>query len=255
MVTVTGDPGDLEPAAGAPTEQGDGETVEERAERSRHVVVVGCGRVGSELAVNLVQMGYDTVIMDKAPAAFRRLPPGWGGRTMVGFGFDQEHLLEAGIDRCHALAAVTSGDNSNILTARIARERYLVPHVVARIYDPRRAQIYRRLGIDTVATVTWTVDQAIRRLFPDTSWTDWSDSSGQLLMVERGLPPAWAGQRLERMGGGAGGRLRLVAVQRDGTPMLPTPDLVGQERDRLHLAVLKDALADVDRLLAEGPGS
>ncbi len=124
---------------------------------------------------------------------------------------------------------------------------------MARIYDPRRAQIYRRLGIDTVATVTWTVDQAIRRLFPDTPWTDWSDPSGHLLLVERGLPPAWAGQRLERLG--AKGRLRLVAVQRDEMPLLPSADLVGQEGDRLHLAVRKEALADLDRILAEGPGA
>jgi len=217
------------------------------------VIVVGCGRVGSELALNLVEMGFETVIMDKSPAAFRRLPREWGGQTLVGFGFDQDHLRQAGIDHCHALAAVTSGDNSNILTARIARERYQVPHVVARIYDPRRAQIYRRLGIDTVATVTWTVDQAIRRLFPDTPWTDWSDPSGHLLLVERGLPPAWAGQRLERLG--AKGRLRLVAVQRDEMPLLPSADLVGQEGDRLHLAVRKEALADLDRILAEGPGA
>ncbi|HZD66258.1 MAG TPA: TrkA family potassium uptake protein [Acidimicrobiales bacterium] len=217
-----------------------------------HVIVVGCGRVGSELATSLVQMGCDTVVMDKSPGAFRRLPPGWGGRTVVGFGFDQDHLTEAGIQEAAALAAVTSGDNSNILTARIARERYEVPQVVARIYDPRRAQIYRRLGIDTVATVTWTVGQAIRRLFPDKTWSDWSDSSGQLLLVERGLPPAWAGQRLERLG--ARGRLRLVAVERDGQPLLPTPELVGQGGDRLHLAVRKDALSDIDRILTAGPG-
>lgn len=224
-----------------------------RGDTPRRVIVVGCGRVGSELAVNLVHMGYDTVIMDKNRDAFRRLPAGWGGRTVVGFGFDQDHLHQAGIEDCYALAAVTSGDNSNILTARIARERFLVPHVVARIYDPRRAQIYRRLGIDTVATVTWTVTQAIRRLFPDMPWSDWSDSSGQLLLVERGLPASWAGQRLERLG--MRGRIRLVAVERDGTPLLPTPDVVGQEGDRLHLAVLKEAVPDIDGVLDEGPGS
>ncbi|MGH9064759.1 MAG: potassium channel family protein [Acidimicrobiales bacterium] len=216
------------------------------------VIVVGCGRVGSELATALVAKDHDTTIMDKSAAAFRRLPPRWGGRTVVGFGFDQDHLQEAGIHEADALAAVTSGDNSNILTARIARETYEIRSVVARIYDPRRAQIYRRLGIDTVASVTWTVDQAMRRLFPQTSWTDWTDPSGELLLVERGLPASWAGQRLEHMGGQ--GRLRLVAVNRAASPLLPTPDLVGQEGDRLHLVVRKDALDDLDRILAEGPG-
>lgn len=217
------------------------------------VIVVGCGRVGSELAVNLVKAGHETVIMDKATAAFRRLPSDWGGRTVVGFGFDRDHLQDAGIDQAHGLAAVTSGDNTNILTARIARERYQIPHVVARIYDPRRAQIYRRLGIDTVASVTWTVDQAMRRLFPETAWHDWSDASGRLLMVERGLPSAWAGQRLDRLG--IRGRQRLVAVERDGEPLLPSPDLLGQDGDHLHLAVMKDALGDLDRLLAGGPAA
>ncbi|MGH9070268.1 MAG: potassium channel family protein [Acidimicrobiales bacterium] len=215
------------------------------------VIVVGCGRVGSELAVNLVKAGHETVIMDKVSSAFRRLPPEWSGRKVVGFGFDRDHLQDAGIDGAGALAAVTSGDNTNILTARIAKERYLIPHVVARIYDPRRAQIYRRLGIDTVASVTWSVDQAIRRLFPETAWHDWSDASGRLLLVERGLPEAWAGERLDRLG--ARGKHRLVAVERNAEPLLPSPDLLGQEGDHLHVAVMRDALDQLDQLLAKGP--
>ncbi|MGH9068471.1 MAG: potassium channel family protein [Acidimicrobiales bacterium] len=216
-----------------------------------HVIVVGCGRVGSELATSLAGAGHDTVIMDKNPAAFHRLSDGWGGRTVVGFGFDRDHLREAGIETAGALAAVTSGDNSNILSARIARENYQITNVVARIYDPRRAQIYQRLGIATVATVTWTVDQAMRRLFPDTTSTEWTDSTGQVLLVERGLPAVWAGQRLDRVGGK--GRVRLVAVTRANAAHLPTPELVGQEGDRLHLAVRADALADMEALLTDGP--
>lgn len=215
------------------------------------VIVVGCGRVGSELAINLAKAGHETVIMDKVAAAFRRLPPDWNGRAVVGFGFDRDHLQEAGIAEAGALAAVTSGDNSNILTARIARERYQIPNVVARIYDPRRAQIYRRLGIDTVASVTWTVDQAMRRLFPETAWHDWSDASGRLLLVERGLPEAWAGQRLDRLM--VRGKHRLVAVERDGEPLLAGPDLLGQEGDHLHVAVMRDSLSQLDQLLANGP--
>ncbi len=215
------------------------------------VIVVGCGRVGSELAVSLAKAGYETVIMDKVAAAFRRLPPGWNGRAVVGFGFDRDHLQEAGIAEASAVAAVTSGDNSNILTARIAKESYQIPHVVARIYDPRRAQIYRRLGIETVASVTWTVDQAIRHLFPETAWHDWSDASGRLLLVERGLPETWAGQRLDRLV--VRGKHRLVALERDGEPILASPDLLGQEGDHLHVAVMRESLAELDRLLVEGP--
>lgn len=218
-----------------------------------HVIVVGCGRVGSELAMALSGDGHEVAIMDKSANAFRRLPESWVGKKVVGFGFDRDDLEEAEIGRAEALAAVTSGDNSNILTARIARETYGISSVVARIYDPRRAQIYQRLGISTVATVTWTVDQALRRLFPDTVATEWTDASGQLLLVERGLPSVWAGQRLDRLG--RRDRLRLVAVTRSNLPILPTPELVGHEGDRLHLAVRKEALDELDRVLAEGPQS
>lgn len=218
-----------------------------------HVIVVGCGRVGSELAVALAGDGHDVAIMDKSARAFRRLPEDWVGTKVVGFGFDRDHLEEAQISRAEALAAVTSGDNSNILTARIARETYGIASVVARIYDPRRAQIYQRLGISTVATVTWTVDQALRRLFPGKVTSEWTDASGQLLLVERGLPAAWAGRRLEHLG--RRDRLRLVAVTRSNLPLLPSPELVGHEGDRLHVAVRKEALDELDRVLAEGPPS
>ena len=115
-----------------------------------HVVVVGCGRVGSELAGLLEQAGHTVAIVDKRANAFRRLPTGFRGKTIVGFGFDRDTLIEAGIERAGALAAVTSGDNSNIMSARVGRETFEIERVVARIYDPRRAAIYQRLGIPTV---------------------------------------------------------------------------------------------------------
>ena len=134
---------------------------------SVHFVVVGCGRVGSGMAVRLTGQGQSVAILDKNPRAFRRLPPDWPGTMVVGSGFDRDALDTAGASEACALAAVTSGDNSNILTARIARETYEVPRVVARIYDPRRAEIYQRLGIPTVATVTWTIDRVLQRMLPE----------------------------------------------------------------------------------------
>src|SRR3954449_11395297 len=145
-----------------------------------HVVVVGCGRVGSELANELEGEGHTVAIIDKNRNAFRRLPERFTGRAVLGFGFDRDHLEQAGVREADALAAVTSGDNSNILTARIARETYEIPHVVARIYDPRRAVIYRQLGIATVAAVAWTTDQVLRRLFPEKSVSEWTDASGTI---------------------------------------------------------------------------
>jgi trk system potassium uptake protein TrkA len=214
-----------------------------------HVIVVGCGRVGSELAVRLEQDGHDVAIIDKNRRAFRRLPDDWGGRTVVGFGFDRDHLAEAGVDEAGALAAVTSGDNSNILTARIARETFQIPHVVARIYDPRRALIYQRLGIPTVATVTWTTDQVMRRLFPEQSVVDWTDPTGEFSFVERALPESWVGRHLDGLA--ETDQFRPVLVTRAGHARLATAELVGQEGDVLLLAVRTGATDDVERRLKD----
>ncbi len=212
-----------------------------------HFIVVGCGRVGSELALRLVEQDHSVCVVDRRPVAFRRLPPDWGGKTVVGFGFDQDDLREAGVEEADALAAVTSGDNTNILTARIAREMFDVPHVVARIYDPRRAVIYQRLGIPTVATVSWTVDQVVRRLFPDRSATAWTDPSGEVSLVERALPPAFAGRRLDELADGD--RFRPVLVTRRGQARLALPDLVAQEGDILLLSVHRGSLDLLERRL------
>jgi trk/ktr system potassium uptake protein len=215
-----------------------------------HVVVVGCGRVGSGLAVRLVNRGHSVSILDKQPKAFRRLPEDWPGTTVVGSGFDRDDLERAGAERAGALAAVTSGDNSNILTARIARETYGIHNVVARIYDPRRAEIYQRVGIPTVATVTWTIDQVMRRLMPVLA-VEWTDPSGRLALVERLMPDSWAGRRLRDVG--IPGRAMLVAVTRAGTARLDVGDLVGQEGDVLHLAVLTEAMEEIEHRM--GPAA
>ena len=161
-----------------------------------------------------------------------------------GSGFDRDDLDRAGADRAGALAAVTSGDNSNILTARIAREKYGIHNVVARIYDPRRAEIYQRLGIPTVATVPWTIEQVMHRLFPSAVVSEWTDPSGLLVLVERALPESWAGKALRTVG--VPGKVTLVAVTRAGVPRLEVAALVGQEGDLLHLAVLKDAIGELE---------
>ena len=214
-----------------------------------HVVVVGCGRVGSELAVALESEGHTVAVIDKNRNAFRRLPERFTGRAVLGFGFDRDHLEQAGIGEAKALAAVTSGDNSNILTARIARETYEIEHVVARIYDPRRAVIYQRLGIPTVATVSWTTDQVHRRLLPDRTVSEWTDATGTLSLIERALPDAWAGRKLLELE--EGDRFRLVALTRAGQAKLVLPSVVGQEGDILHLAVRTDAVEELRARLGD----
>jgi trk system potassium uptake protein TrkA len=216
-----------------------------------HVIVVGCGRVGSELATRLLAENHSVVVVDKRRVAFRRLPEDFSGRTLVGFGFDQDHLREAGAADADALAAVTSGDNTNILTARIAREMFEIPNVVARIYDPRRALIYQRLGIPTVATVSWTVDQVVRRLLPEESVTAWTDPTGEVSMVEHALPAGFAGKRLDDLT--SSDRYRPIIITRGGEARLAQADTVGQEGDVLLFSVRTGALEELESRLKSVP--
>ena len=219
-----------------------------------HIIVVGCGRLGAELAINLDLAGHSVSVIDKQRRGFQRyLPERWSGRAVLGLGFDREVLEQAGIKEAGALAAVTGGDNSNILAARIARETYDVEHVVARIQDPRRAVIYQRVGIPTVAAVAWATDQVMRKLLPDVRPSEWTDATGNVSLIEVVLPPTWAGHKLA--GIDEGDRFRLVAVTRGGAVHLATPDIVGQEGDVLHLLVRRDAVDDLEtRLNAAPPG-
>ena len=217
-----------------------------------HVVVVGCGRVGSELALTLEQQGHSVAVIDKDARSFRRLHDGYAGRKVVGFGFDRDHLGEAGIDEAGAFAAVTNGDNSNILCARIARETFGVERVVARIYDPRRALIYQRLGIPTVATVAWTTDQVLRRMLPAETPHEWIDPSGKVCLVERTIPAAAVGRRLSDLE--QPGRFWLTAVGRFGEGTIPSEDVVGQDGDLLYFMCAIDALTGLQERLDQPGG-
>jgi len=208
-----------------------------------HVVVVGCGRVGSEIAGSLRTAGHSVAVVDKNASSLDRLETDEMCRAVVGFGFDRDTLLEAGIEEAGALAAVTNGDNSNILCARIAREHYGIEHVVARIYDPRRALIYQRLGIPTVATVRWTTDQVLRRLFPGEVEHDWIDPTGKVCLVEREIPHAVIGHRLSALD--MPGKFSLTSLRRFGTARIVDEDAIGQEGDLLHFVVAVDALDDL----------
>jgi trk system potassium uptake protein TrkA len=215
-----------------------------------HVVIVGCGRVGSGLATRLVEAGHSVAVIDKLARAFRRLPDDWPGLAIEGSGFDRQVLERASAARASALAAVTNGDNSNILTARIARETYGIPNVVARIYDARRAEIYQRLGIPTVATVPWTIDEVLRRILPDLAPEDFVDPTGKMAVVERLLPASWAGRRLADLR--IEGRAHPVALTRASAPRLDVEHLIVQEGDVAHFVVLRDALGELDALLRGG---
>jgi trk system potassium uptake protein len=216
-----------------------------------HVVIMGCGRVGSALARSLEEGDHSVAVIDREAAAFRRLSPDFQGRTVTGVGFDRDTLVEAGIERAHGFAAVSSGDNSNIIAARVARETFGIDNVVARIYDARRAAVYQKLGIPTVATVRWTADQVLRRLLPQGLETEWRDPSGQVVLAEIAVAPTWVGQRVTRLEADAGCRVALLT--RLGEGLLPGADTVVQEGDLVHAAVLAEQMDAVTAVFGDGP--
>jgi trk system potassium uptake protein TrkA len=216
-----------------------------------HVVIMGCGRVGSTLARTLEELGHTVAVIDRSASAFKRLPSTFKGRTVTGFGFDQDTLTEAGIAEAGAFAAVSNGDNSNIISARVARENFGVEHVVARIYDPKRAEVYERLGIPTVATVRWTADQVLRRLIPSGSQLQWSDPSGEVLLAEIAVNRTWSGHRISEIESAIDAR--VACMTRLGTGRLPEKGDVVQEGDLFHFVVIKSRLSEVERIIAGGP--
>ncbi|GAB3490984.1 potassium channel family protein [Nocardiopsis coralliicola] len=215
-----------------------------------HIVILGCGRVGSTLAHSLEDAGHTVAVIDRDPEAFRRLRPATARAAVRGLGHDRAVLAEAGIDRAAAFAAVSSGDNSNIIAARVARETYGVRHVVARIYDPRRAQVYQRLGIPTVGTVHWTAETILRRLLPGSDLAPgplWRDPSGSLVMTEAPLPEAFTGHRIPQLE--AALPVRVAYLVRGGELVLPRGDEALLAGDVLHVLVRTGDLAAVQARL------
>jgi trk system potassium uptake protein TrkA len=203
--------------------------------------------VGSSLAQNLLADGHTVAIVDRRSEAFRRLPADFAGTKIQGIGFDRDRLIEAGIERAGALAAVTNGDNSNVLVARVARETFGVDRVVARIYDPRRAAIYQRLGLATVATVSWTTDQVMRRLLPDPTSAEWTEPTGNVCVVERQVTKPWIGKPLSDLEEALS--VRVVAVGRLGSALVPSAKTVAQEGDLLYVSSTTAGLDDFDAAL------
>jgi trk system potassium uptake protein len=212
-----------------------------------HVVIAGCGRVGSELASSLQRLGHSVAVVDKNPRALERLRSGFEGRQIVGFAFDRDVLEEAGIKEATAFASVTNGDNSNIVSARIARDHYRIQQVVARIYDPRRAQIYQRLGIQTVATVRWTTDQILRSLLPDDVPVEYTVDNGEVVITAMPVPEEAVGQKALQID--VAGRRRVAAVSRFGVPRIPDKEMTLQEGDILHISVARGDAPGLDEEL------
>lgn len=215
------------------------------------MVILGCGRVGSLLADQLDRQGHSVAVIDQEAQAFRKLSPDFGGVTVKGIGFDRQTLENAGIERAHAFAAVSSGDNTNILAARVARETYDVEHVVARIYDPGRAEVYQRLGIPTVATVTWTSTQIMRALLPLGAQTQYTDPTGTINLAEVHVGQDWIGRRASELASQT--QSRIAFVTRYGTAMFPDDKTVIQDGDLLHLLFAPEQRETIERICEKGP--
>ena len=215
------------------------------------VVVMGCGRVGASLADALSRIGHEVAIIDRNPAAFQRLSPEFSGEQVLGMGFDREVLISAGIERASAFAAVSSGDNSNIISARVAREMFGVERVVARIYDAKRAAVYERLGIPTVATVPWTTDRLLNALTHDTETTRWRDPTGTVAVTELEVDEAWVGRRVADLETASGGRVAFLL--RFGAGVLPDAKTVIQAGDQIYLAAVSGQCAEAMAVAARPP--
>jgi len=212
------------------------------------VLIMGNGRVGSDLADQLLAGGHDVTVIDKSPEAFHKYPIEDGIKTVVGLGFDRDVLEAAGIKETDAFVAVSSGDNSNILSARVALEYYHVPKVVARIYDPRRAEIYERLNIPTVATTTWGVKQIQLMLFHDRQEIRETIGGGDLLRLRVPVPAHLVGKLVSTLE--VPGKILVAGVSRGGGGFIPTPDSTLQENDYLVVMMAKDGMDIFDEQIA-----
>jgi trk system potassium uptake protein TrkA len=216
-----------------------------------HVVVMGCGRVGSAIARRLEEIGHSVAVIDQDPEAFRRLGPDFAGRQVTGLGFDRQTLLAAGVESAGAFAAVSSGDNSNIIAARVARETFGVEHVVARIYDSKRAEVYERMGIPSVATVPWTVNRLLRELLSVKVSELWREPTGKVLLMRVTVTDVWVGRTLAELEATSGSRAAWLV--RFGEAQLPTAGTVLQTGDHLVVAVTDDVTDRVHRAVEQGP--
>lgn len=216
------------------------------------VVVMGCGRVGASLSDGLARVGHEVAVIDRDSTAFHRLSPEFPGERILGMGFDRDVLLRAGIEEAGAFAAVSSGDNSNIISARVARETFGVERVVARIYDAKRAAVYERLGIPTVATVPWTTDRLLNVLTRESETTKWRDPSGNVGVTELALHEDWVGHRVTALEAATGGRVAFMI--RFGGGLLPESKTVIQASDQVYLAAVSGRVAEAMAIAALPPG-
>lgn len=216
-----------------------------------HFVIMGCGRVGATLALSLSDMGHSVAVIDQSPKAFNKLPDDFAGQKVTGMGYDREALERAGIEDAYGFAAVSSGDNSNIIAARVVREEYGIDNVVTRIYDPTRAAVYERLGIATVPTVKWAADQVLRHLIALGPHHEFIDETAEMSLISVDLDDSWFGLTIAQVERAT--RARVAYVTRLSRGRLPESSMIIQDGDLLHLIVPTEDAAAAQYVLTHEP--
>jgi len=211
------------------------------------ILIIGCGRLGAGLAKTLMGRGHSVTIIDKDPLAFDKLGDKFKGQTTLGVGFDREVLLIAGIERTDGLAAVTASDEANVVAARIARDIFHVPRVVARLYDVRQSEIYKRLGIQTIAPTGWGINRIADLLLYSPLETTFTLGSGDVELVETELPHLLVGRTVRDLT--VAGEIHIVSITRNNKTFLPTLGTIFREEDLLHIAVLTTSTNRLKELL------
>ena len=212
-----------------------------------HVIIVGCGRVGASTAAELAQGGHSVAVIDRDQTAFRLLPSNFTGKTVVGIGYDRTVLEEAGIAEADALVAVTSGDNTNIVAARVAKEIFRVPDVVSRIYDPRRAEIYRRYGIQTFAPTTWSTSKIVEFIVSPQLEREVAFGNGEVQLMEAWVPVHLVDKPIGDLD--APGEIRVALIVRMGRSLIPVSGTRFEEDDQVHVLVHQSAVEKFQKMM------
>lgn len=211
------------------------------------IIVAGCGRVGRDLALTLTHEGHQVTVIAEDAAAFKSLGTHFPGTTIAGVVFDRAVLTKAGIERADGLAAVTTSDNANIVTARIAKQIYRVPQVVARLYEPRRAEVYRRLGLQTISSTTWGVGRIIELLTHSRLDTVYAMGSGEVSLIEFEVGPTLAGHTAQQLDMST--EIRVVSITRSGEAFIPSSQTPFMNGDLVHVVVTRGAQSRFEGLL------
>jgi len=211
------------------------------------VIIVGCGRVGAYTAAALAREGHDVVVVDKDPTAFRLLPHGFSGRTIEGYAFERSVLEDAGIAEADALVAATAGDNTNAVTARVAKEVYRVPDVISRIYDPQRAEIYRRYGVQTFAPTAWSASKIIELITSADLEREQTFGNGEIQMLAAWVPEHFVGKPVNDLR--VPGEIRVALIVRMGRGFLPVSGTTFEKDDQVHVLVHTSAVDKFQKMM------